>query len=242
VQPLQVRSDTSSLTTGIRNGSSFLVTQFALPLLVRSHVPGALKMLRCVSYVAMFAEACTDAWCQYQAAVQAAQQHSMLSFSNDVRSLANKVFTPCSTAGGLLKDVAAVLLHAYHATTLLADALPACCSARFASQCAAEWGLFLIFAGCTAVGTLALFLLIPETRGLPLEEIHLAWASHWLWGRSQCVQVCADAVQRAVGSYTASAAPAGSDSSVKQLAQQGSKSCEATVDMAHVTQGSDDKA
>jgi hypothetical protein len=34
VQPLQVRSDTSSLTTGMRNGSSFLVTQFALPLLV----------------------------------------------------------------------------------------------------------------------------------------------------------------------------------------------------------------
>jgi hypothetical protein len=34
VQPLQVRSDTSSITTGIRNGSSFIVTQFALPLLV----------------------------------------------------------------------------------------------------------------------------------------------------------------------------------------------------------------
>lgn len=35
VQPLQVRADTSSLTTGMRNGSSFFVTQFALPLLVR---------------------------------------------------------------------------------------------------------------------------------------------------------------------------------------------------------------
>lgn len=34
VAPLQVRSDLSSLTTGVRNGSSLLVTQFALPLLV----------------------------------------------------------------------------------------------------------------------------------------------------------------------------------------------------------------
>uniref|UniRef100_A0A383VR92 Major facilitator superfamily (MFS) profile domain-containing protein n=1 Tax=Tetradesmus obliquus TaxID=3088 RepID=A0A383VR92_TETOB len=136
VQPLQVRADTSSLTTGMRNGSSFFVTQFALPLL-----------------------------------------------------------------------------------------------------CAAEWGLFLIFAGCTAVGTLALFVLIPETRGLPIEEVHLAWASHWLWGRIQRVQ------QRTAGSFAAPAAPAGSDSSAKQLAQHGSQSCQVTVEMGSVMyQGSEGKA
>jgi hypothetical protein len=102
-------------------------------------------------------------------------------------------------------------------------------------QCAAEWGLFLIFAGCTAVGTVALFVLIPETRGLPLEEIHLAWANHWLWGKSQCVQ------ERALGSCTGAAAVAGGDSSVKQLAaQKDSKSCEVTAEMAGVA--GDDKA
>ncbi|KAF8058939.1 STP5 [Scenedesmus sp. PABB004] len=87
VQPLQVRSDTSSLTTGVRNGVSFFVSQFSLPLL-----------------------------------------------------------------------------------------------------CATRWGLFLIFAGATAAGSLALWLLVPETRGLPLEEVHLAWEAHWLWGRTRCVR------------------------------------------------------
>lgn len=115
---------------------------------------------------------------------------------------------------------------------LVACLLPACLL-----QCAAEWGLFLIFAGCTAVGTLALFVLIPETRGLPIEEVHLAWASHWLWGRSRCVQ------QRSAGSFAAHAAPAGSDSSVKQLAQHGSQSCQVTVEMGSVMyQGSEGKA
>jgi hypothetical protein len=106
-------------------------------------------------------------------------------------------------------------------------------------QCAAQWGLFLIFAGCTAVGTVALFALIPETRGLPLEEIHLAWASRWLWGKSECVQ------QRALGSCTSSAAPVGDDSSMKELvaAQQDSRRCQVMVDMACVAQqASDDKA
>jgi hypothetical protein len=48
VQPLQVRSDTSSLTTGIRNGSSFIVTQFALPLLVSCWDGGVLSSMQCI--------------------------------------------------------------------------------------------------------------------------------------------------------------------------------------------------
>lgn len=50
-------------------------------------------------------------------------------------------------------------------------------------QCATRWGLFLIFASCTALGVIALWLVVPETRGLELEQVHLAWESHWLWGR-----------------------------------------------------------
>jgi hypothetical protein len=48
-----------------------------------------------------------------------------------------------------------------------------------------------------------------------------------------------------MGSFAAhsNAAPAGSDSSVKQLAQQGSKSCQVAVDMTHAVQGEEaDKA
>jgi len=30
--------------------------------------------------------------------------------------------------------------------------------------------------------------MVPETRGLPLEEVHLAWGTHWLWGRLRCVR------------------------------------------------------
>lgn len=38
------------------------------------------------------------------------------------------------------------------------------------------------------MGVVALWLLVPETRGLPLEEVHLAWADHWLWGRQDAVK------------------------------------------------------
>lgn len=55
-------------------------------------------------------------------------------------------------------------------------------------QCATQWGLFLMFAGCTAVGSIALWMLVPETRGLPIEQVHLAWCQHWLWGGIQCVR------------------------------------------------------
>lgn len=82
VQPLAIRSRASALTTAVRNGSSFVFTQFALPVL-----------------------------------------------------------------------------------------------------CATRWGLFAILAGATAAGATALWLLVPETRGLALEEVHLAWRRHWLWGR-----------------------------------------------------------
>lgn len=59
---------------------------------------------------------------------------------------------------------------------------------RAVLQCATRWGLFLIFAGCTAAGSLALWLLVPETKGLPIEEVHLAWASHWFWAHTSVKQ------------------------------------------------------
>lgn len=46
-----------------------------------------------------------------------------------------------------------------------------------------RWGLFAILAGTTAVSATALWLLVPETKGLALEEVGAAWDTHWLWGR-----------------------------------------------------------
>lgn len=46
----------------------------------------------------------------------------------------------------------------------------------------------MIFAGATAAGSLALWMLVPETRGLHIEQVHLVWRDHWLWGGMQCVR------------------------------------------------------
>lgn len=80
VQPVEIRASASSLTTMVRNGSSFLVTQFALPLL-----------------------------------------------------------------------------------------------------CGAKYGLFIIFAAATGLGCLALLLLVPETRGTPLEDVYLVRRRSVCW-------------------------------------------------------------
>lgn len=55
-------------------------------------------------------------------------------------------------------------------------------------QCSTRWGLFLICASCTAALSLVLWLLVPETRGLPLEEVQLAWATHWFWSHRDTIK------------------------------------------------------
>ena len=49
--------------------------------------------------------------------------------------------------------------------------------------CSFKWGIFLFFAGWVAVMTLFVLLLVPETRGVPIEEMHLLWAAHPFWKR-----------------------------------------------------------
>ena len=34
------------------------------------------------------------------------------------------------------------------------------------------------------MGTVSLLLLVPETQGVPLEEMQVVWDRHWLWGRT----------------------------------------------------------
>jgi len=49
--------------------------------------------------------------------------------------------------------------------------------------CALRWGIFLFFAGWVAAMTAFVFFLVPETRGVPIEEMRLLWASHPFWRR-----------------------------------------------------------
>ncbi|ESQ46422.1 hypothetical protein EUTSA_v10000602mg [Eutrema salsugineum] len=47
--------------------------------------------------------------------------------------------------------------------------------------CALKFGIFLFFAGCVSVMTIFVYFLLPETKGVPIEEMTLIWRKHWFW-------------------------------------------------------------
>lgn len=49
--------------------------------------------------------------------------------------------------------------------------------------CTMEYGVFFFFAGWVAVMTVFVFLFVPETRGVPVEEVMTCFRSHWFWTR-----------------------------------------------------------
>jgi hypothetical protein len=50
--------------------------------------------------------------------------------------------------------------------------------------CALKWGTFLFFGGFVALMTLFVILCIPETKGVPIEELsEVIIHKHWLWSR-----------------------------------------------------------
>ena len=49
--------------------------------------------------------------------------------------------------------------------------------------CSFKWGIFLFFAGWVVLMSLFVFFLVPETRVVPTEEMHLLWAAHPFWKR-----------------------------------------------------------
>jgi phage terminase large subunit len=44
-----------------------------------------------------------------------------------------------------------------------------------------QFGIFLFFAGWVLVMTVFVALLLPETKGIPIEEMVVVWRNHWLW-------------------------------------------------------------
>lgn len=49
--------------------------------------------------------------------------------------------------------------------------------------CALKFGIFLFFAGWIAIMTLFVYIFLPETKGVPIEEVVLLWQKHWFWKR-----------------------------------------------------------
>ena len=61
-----------------------------------------------------------------------------------------------------------------------ANGIP-CIQMSFDSSVWLQWGTFLLFAGCVAIMTMIVAFLLPETKGVPLEEVNGIWARHPVW-------------------------------------------------------------
>ena len=47
--------------------------------------------------------------------------------------------------------------------------------------CAFKFGIFLFFAGWITVMTVFVYIFLPETKGVPIEEMVLLWSKHRFW-------------------------------------------------------------
>ena len=47
----------------------------------------------------------------------------------------------------------------------------------------AQFGVYFFFAFWVCVMTLYSIFLLPETKGVPIEEMQLMWRTHWFWRR-----------------------------------------------------------
>ncbi|XP_019701270.1 sugar transport protein 7 isoform X2 [Elaeis guineensis] len=47
--------------------------------------------------------------------------------------------------------------------------------------CSFKFGIFLFFAGWITLMTLFVYFFLPETKGVPIEEMVLLWRKHWFW-------------------------------------------------------------
>ncbi|KAG0454873.1 hypothetical protein HPP92_024165 [Vanilla planifolia] len=55
-----------------------------------------------------------------------------------------------------------------------------------AALCHLRFGIFILFACLIAVMTVFIYLLLPETKQVPIEEISQLWEDHWFWKQIVC--------------------------------------------------------
>ncbi|KAJ8434896.1 hypothetical protein Cgig2_003335 [Carnegiea gigantea] len=49
--------------------------------------------------------------------------------------------------------------------------------------CHLKFGLFLFFAFFVVVMSVFIYFFLPETKGVPIEEMNIVWKRHWFWGK-----------------------------------------------------------
>lgn len=47
--------------------------------------------------------------------------------------------------------------------------------------CVLKWGIFLLFGALVFLMATFIFFFLPETKQVPIEEIHLLFEKHWFW-------------------------------------------------------------
>lgn len=52
-----------------------------------------------------------------------------------------------------------------------------------AMLCHFKFGIFLFFAAWITVMTIFVYVFLPETKGVPIEEMIFLWRKHWFWKR-----------------------------------------------------------
>ena len=85
-------------------------------------------------------------------------------------TIPSEIFPLEIRSAGQSITVAVNLLFTY---LVAASFLPLLCPLRF--------GLFLFYAGWITAMTIFVYLFLPETKGLPIEEMTSVWRKHWFW-------------------------------------------------------------
>ncbi|KAJ9682928.1 hypothetical protein PVL29_018784 [Vitis rotundifolia] len=49
--------------------------------------------------------------------------------------------------------------------------------------CGLKYGLFIFFSVFVAIMTVFIYVFLPETKGIPIEEMRVVWKGHWYWKR-----------------------------------------------------------
>ncbi|XP_057968351.1 sugar carrier protein A isoform X2 [Malania oleifera] len=58
--------------------------------------------------------------------------------------------------------------------------------------CTLKYGIFLFFSGWVTIMTIFVYIFLPETKGVPIEEMILLWRKHWFWKRIVLTETEAD--------------------------------------------------
>ncbi|KAG5593109.1 hypothetical protein H5410_043623 [Solanum commersonii] len=57
-----------------------------------------------------------------------------------------------------------------------------------AMLCSFKFGLFLFFAFFVAIMTIFIYFFLPETKGIPIDDMGAIWSEHWYWRRYVTIQ------------------------------------------------------